>query len=224
MRPGVSAARCGFDMEYNEDIYVIQECENPETVKEKDFREWGKTFLWRGKKGRKGLAVFADSKIEINLLDWDAKKLEHFIACQINGDFNLVGTWCHGASLRRYSYIGQLWKYLQLHKSKLGKAIIAGDFNSNKFWDKKGRKWNHSEVVRELSECKIESLYHKHFTENQGEERQPTFYLQKNLSKPYHIDYIFASDMVQNTLKSVDVGLPEKWLKLSDHMPIVCEF
>ena len=101
---------------------------------------------------------------------------------------------------------------------------MAGDFNSNTFWDKKGREWNHSEVVRVLSECKIESFYHMYFAEKQGDEKQPTFYLQKNLSKPYHIDYIFASDELHNTLKVLTVGQPEKWLRLSDHMPILCEF
>lgn len=210
--------------EYDADVYVIQECENPNTVHESDFRDWAQNSLWTGVSGRKGLGIFAKKEIEIKPLDWDSQKLEHFIACRVNSDFNLVGTWCHGASLSKYAYIGQLWRYLQIHKSRLDRAVIAGDFNSNKFWDKKGREWNHSEVVRVLNECEIDSVYHKCLKENQGEETQPTFYFQKSLSKPYHIDYIFASDELYTNLKAFVVGQPTEWLELSDHMPVSCEF
>jgi exonuclease III len=206
------------------DVYIIQECENPAIIKDENFNDWAKNVLWTGCNTHKGLGVFASNKTKISPLDWDAGDLQHFIACSVNDEFNLLGTWSHGASLSSYSYIGQLWKYLQVHRSKLDKAIIAGDFNSNKFWDKKGRVWNHSEVVKELSECGIESFYHKYFSESQGEEKRPTFYLQKNRAKPYHLDYIFGSDKLFDTLKYIRVGRPKKWLALSDHMPILCEF
>jgi len=211
--------------EFNADIYVIQECENPVTVKERDFKDWAQNFLWTGDPAHKGLGIFAkNNKITINRLAWDSQDLEHFIACRVNNDFNLLGTWCHGASSPTYAYIGQLWKYLQVHKARLNKSIIAGDFNSNTIWDKRDRKWNHSVVVKELGEYRIESLYHMYFRERQGAENQPTFYLQKNLSKAYHIDYIFASDEFCETLKAVNVGQSDKWLALSDHMPVICEF
>jgi exonuclease III len=210
--------------EFEAHIYVIQECENPKLVDDKEFTDWAAGSLWTGNNDRKGLGIFAGNSVEIKMLDWDARKLEHFITCSVNGDFNLIGTWCHGASLKKFAYIGQLWKYLKLHKAKLGKAVITGDFNSNTFWDKKGRVWNHSEVVRELAVSNINSLYHKHFVENQGAETQPTFYLQKNILKPYHLDYIFASDALCPVIKWFTVGSPEKWLPLSDHMPVVCEF
>ena len=51
---------------------------------------------------------------------------------------------------------------LRVNKDKLNTTIIAGDFNSNTKWDEWDRWWNHSDVVNELKELGIKSLYHKY--------------------------------------------------------------
>jgi len=121
-----------------------------------------------------------------------------------------------------FQYIGQFWKYLQLHKERLSdpNTVICGDFNSNVCWDKKNRYWNHCDVVRELEELDVHSLYHGLTGEPQGEETKPTLFMQRKLDRPYHIDYAFVSKPLMNS-GSIDVGLPDKWLEVSDHMPIV---
>ena len=98
--------------------------------------------------------------------------------------------------------------------------VICGDFNSNKIWDKWDRWWNHSDVINELSELGIESLYHTFYSQEQGLEKDATFYLHRNLEKPYHIDYAF---LPKNLLPkaSVSVGLQTEWLAVSDHMPLL---
>lgn len=209
---------------FNADILVIQECEDPKRTSNKNYQEWSNNSLWTGENKNKGLGIFAKENIKIASLDWESEGLKYFIPCRVNDDFNLIATWCHGANSPTFGYIGQLWKYLQLHKTQLGKSIIAGDFNSNVFWDRWDRWWNHSDVVRELKEHQIESLYHHYFNEEQGKESSPTFFLQKNLNKPYHIDYIFASDEFSTSLKSMEIGVAEQWLEKSDHMPVICEF
>ncbi len=103
----------------------------------------------------------------------------------------------------------------------MNNIIIAGDFNSNTIWDEWDRWWNHSDVVRELREVGIESLYHLHTNEAQGQETQPTFYLQKNISKPYHIDYCFASNKSAEKLMGLEIAPFEKWKHLSDHVPMI---
>jgi exonuclease III len=210
--------------QFDADIIIIQECENPELSKDKKYKDWAKNYLWTGENNSKGLGIFAAKEIKIENLNWKTDGLKYFIACKVDNGFNLLGTWCHGANSPTFGYIGQLWKYLQIHKANLGKCIIAGDFNSNVIWDRWDRWWNHSDVVRELRELKIESLYHKHNAgEEEGKELQPTFYLQKNLAKPYHIDYVFASDNFKASLKVLTIGNPDEWIKISDHMPVFCE-
>jgi exonuclease III len=78
--------------------------------------------------------------------------------------------------------------------------------------------------VRELQELRIESVYHVRHLEKPGTEQIPTFYLQKNLNKPYHIDYLFASDHIHKTLVKFTIEPPANWIGMSDHMPVFCEF
>jgi endonuclease/exonuclease/phosphatase family metal-dependent hydrolase len=102
--------------------------------------------------------------------------------------------------------------------------LIAGDFNSNVIWDQWDRWWNHSDVVKQLSDQGIESLYHLTSGEQQGKETKPTFFLQRKLVKPYHIDYFFGSEKFRNELSQLTIGNIEKWLEISDHLPLIAEF
>jgi len=219
---GAFRNKIGTLSEFSADILVIQECENPETSRDSKYKDWAANYIWTGENQNKGLAIFADSKVKIRKHNWDTGGLKYFISCEVNDTFNLIAVWCHGGT-SNFQYIGQFWKYFQLNKMKFGKCIVMGDFNSNTIWDKPLRTWNHSNVIRELSKLKIESFYHLNRKEQQGKETTPTLYLQRNLSKSYHIDYIFGSETFSSQLKCLTVGQPEKWLEVSDHMPIYCE-
>ena len=139
-------------------------------------------------------------------------------------DYQFIAVWTHQNKSPTFQYIGQFWKYLQINKDKFENIVIAGDFNSNKIWDKWDRWWNQSDVVRELAEIKIESLYHKFSNENQGEESKPTYSHQWNEKQPYHIDHVFASEKIASSLSRYDIGKVREWLKHSDHVPIIFEF
>lgn len=210
------------------DIIVIQECENPKESKDLKYVEWAGNHLWIGDSKNKGLGIFAKEHIALELLDWSDiykdHKVKHFLPCRVNGEFELLAVWTHQNKSPNFGYIGQFWKYLQINKGNLKNSIITGDFNSNVIWDEWDRWWNHSDVVRELEEIGILSLYHKFTNELQGKESVPTFHLHRNLAKPYHIDYCFASTQFAERLNKITIEPFENWKHLSDHSPIIVEF
>ncbi|HER41156.1 MAG TPA: endonuclease/exonuclease/phosphatase family protein [Salinimicrobium catena] len=214
--------------DFNADIYIIQECENPAECRHQKYQEWAENYIWIGDTKNKGLAIFARPEIELKKLDWSNQfkdhYVKHFLPCKINQDFDLLAVWTHRNNSPNFGYIGQLWKYLQVNKEKLNTTIIAGDFNSNTKWDQWDRWWNHSDVVNELRELGIESLYHKFTGEQQGAETNPTLYFQRKLNRTYHIDYVFGAQRFSDRLNKVEIKQEEKWLKVSDHMPILCDF
>ncbi|MDD4545643.1 MAG: hypothetical protein PHP27_07380 [Bacteroidales bacterium] len=210
------------------DIYIIQECEDPNKTMNKKYINWAKNSLWIGDNKNKGLGIFAKEKIKISHLNWSHKYMEHdvkyFLPFSIDNKSNILALWNHKNHSPNFGYIGQLWKYLQVNKHKMSNTIVIGDFNSNTIWDEWDRWWNHSDVVRELNEIGIDSVYHQVSKEKQGEETSPTFFLYRNIEKSYHIDYVFVPKHIMNNLVKFEIGSIDEWLKLSDHLPIICEF
>jgi len=207
--------------EMQADILVIQECEDPSRSTLK-YQEWAGEYLWKGENKNKGVGVFSRGGCTLEALNWIDDGLQLFLPCRIGNKFNLLGVWTKHANSPNFRYIGQLWKYIQLHRSRLAddKLVLCGDLNSNKQWDEWDRWWNHSDVVRELEEINIYSLYHRHTGEAQGKESSPTLFMHRKIEKPYHIDYAFLSASMINQ-NSIEVGKPEKWLEYSDHMPVI---
>lgn len=225
-----SAFRNKFELisNFNADICIVQECENPAESTNKEYINWASNYLWVGDNKNKGLGVFAKDYIKLEKLEWSNiyknHSVKYFLPCRINNGFNLLAVWAHKNNSPNFGYIGQLWKYIQINKNKLERTLIAGDFNSNAIWDEWDIWWNHTDVVNELNSIGIESLYHKTKQELQGKESKPTFYLHRDLLKPYHIDYIFADKSMINHILKFEIGEPQKWLEISDHMPVLCEF
>lgn len=213
---------------FDADIIVVQECENPAETQHIKYNKWANNYLWIGDSKNKGIGIFAKENITLKKLNWSDNfknhKVKHFLPCSINSTFNLLAVWTHSNKSPTFGYIGQLWKYLQINKDFLNKSLIIGDFNSNRIWDKWDRWWNHTDVVNELKEINITSLYHNYFNEEQGKESKPTFFLHRKLEKPYHIDYIFGSMEFSNHLEKIEIGNMEEWLKISDHLPIISKF
>jgi len=206
---------------FDADILVVQECEDP-AQSSKAYAKWAGDYLWTGENKNKGIGVFSKRGLTLEILDWPDDSLRQFLPCRVNDSVNLLAVWTMQANSPTFQYIGQFWKYLQLNRDRLSdpNTVICGDFNSNVCWDKKNRHWNHCDVVRELEELDIHSMYHGLSGEPQGEETKPTLFMQRKLERPYHIDYAFVSKPLMKN-GSIEVGHPEQWLEVSDHMPIV---
>lgn len=203
------------------DVYIVQECEDPMGTKDLAYREWAESYLWTGASKHKGLGVFASAGISLKTVEIDVKPLELFLPCTVGENWPLLAVWTKQANSPNFRYIGQLWKFLQCNREFLRhpEALLVGDLNSNTIWDEWDRWWNHSDVVRELSELGLQSCYHRYFSEAQGEETRPTFFMQRKPEKPYHIDYGFAGS--NWTVRCVKVGSAVDWLKENDHLPVV---
>lgn len=89
--------------------------------------------------------------------------------------------------------------------------MVIGDLNSNARLDVWDRWWNHSDVVKELANLGLNSLYHEQTGQAQGAEE-----------KPYHIDYAFVSAALRLNAR-IEVGEINPWLEYSDHLPLVID-
>lgn len=221
------------------DLLIIQECEDPKNSVN-TYREWAGDYLWTGDSPHKGIGIFPKNGNFVKPLDWNksfnaigfinsspamrwsTNELKLFLPFLLNDTYLILAVWTKDKDDLVFSYIGQLWKYLQIHAKDLQRpnTLIIGDFNSNACWDKPERWWNHSDVVNQLEEMGFVSLYHQQTGELQGSETQATFFMQRKLEKPYHIDYMFISNELSGS-SSLIFGDTETWLKVSDHLPLV---
>ena len=153
---------------------------------------------------------------------WKTEDLKLFLPFSINDQYNVLGLWTKGSDSQAFSYIGQLWKYLQIHRQELSgdNQLVLGDFNSNTIWDKPDRWWNHSSVVAELEELGLTSLYHQQYAEKHGEETRSTFFLYRHQDKAHHIDYAFIPKKLLGS-STLEIAKPEDWLNISDHVPVI---
>lgn len=216
-------------LQYQPDILIIPECEHPDRLKFPPESPQPTDALWFGKNPNKGLGIFSYSDFKLRLIEKYNPKFRFIIPIKVTRkkfNFILYAIWANNPDDPDGQYVTQVWKaltyYEQLIRQK--RTVLIGDFNSNMIWDQPKRKGNHSHVVELLQSKKIHSTYHMFFNQVQGREAHPTFYLYKNIQKPYHLDYCFASEDMIESLQSVEVGDYISWKQFSDHVPLIVTF
>ena len=215
-------------LSFKPDILIISECENEVKLKFDKLTAKPNDFFWYGESENKGIGIFSYSNYKFELIEQFNPKFRYIIPLKVKSDkdeFILFAIWAMD-NKENYDarYIAQIWLAINYYNDLLDEpSILIGDFNSNKIWDYQRRLSNHTKVVEFLQTKNINSLYHKQFIENQGEESSPTFYLHRNMKMPYHIDYCFASENILSKGFNLNVGNFDDWINLSDHVPIIID-
>ena len=206
---------------------VIPECENGERLQFGKLCPEPKDFFWYGDSPHKGVGVFSFSDYRFELMDCFNPNFRYVIPLTVTGkqNFNLIAVWAMpNKKNRKQRYIGQVWSGLQYYKDLLkDDTVIIGDFNGNQIWDNNVYTGNFTQTLTFLEERNFKSLYHLETGERYGQETQPTFYLHRNIEKPYHLDYcVIKENMIEHGVKTT-IGKFDDWIGLSDHVPLVVD-
>ena len=201
---------------YNADLYIIQECENP------DKYPFDAAFLndylpiWTGVSDRKGLAFFVRKIFHASKIHLDFPPFHDYSLICIDR-LHFLGVWTH-----KPNYIEDFYDLLSKYADIIpSNTIIAGDFNSNAIWDRLHKKKCHSNVVQILKEKGFVSVWHAIHHIEHGKETAATHFFRRNMDNPFHIDYCFAPAKI---IADMSIGSFQEWIAYSDHMPLIITF
>jgi len=198
------------------DIAVLQECARPATETNQ--------CLWFGANPLQGIAVIAHGQYRIRALPTVPEVPLYSIPVEVTGptNFLLIAVWTKGPS----PYVKGVIRAVELYRDLFTQypTVLAGDLNSNAIWDSGNPvDFNHSVLVKMLSEFGLVSSYHSFFRETHGQEKQFTSYFQWQEKKPYHIDYCFIPEEWAPNIQRVEIGSYAQWKDHSDHRPLLVE-
>jgi exonuclease III len=213
----------------NPDIVIVPECEHPDKLKFKPGTPRPTDVLWFGDNHNKGLGIFSYTDFKFSLLNNYNPAFKLVVPIVITREKSkliLYAIWANNPNDPDGQYITQIWKAVNYYDRHLKnkQTLLVGDFNSNTIWDRPRRAGNHSTVVSFLEKKGIYSTYHHYYKQSQGKERHPTLYMYRQVGKPYHIDYCFASKDLIEKLNSVEIGNFDSWCQFSDHVPVIVDF
>jgi len=229
---GFNAKKYEFIRKYNADLYLIQECMENDFNGINNFPKYKSTYC-DNLDSKYGIGLFSDA-YNFEIVPDHNPNYRYVVPYKVfneNISFTLFLIWTKDKdeNNKKIEYTEQTWKAIndENYKKYLSNTVIlAGDFNSNNYWDKKyisNKVTSQNDIINKLYENNIESAYHKYFNCENGKEKDPTLLWQMNKNQQFHIDYIFLSNNL--TIKNVNIGTLEEWEenKLSDHCPLLVE-
>ena len=215
--------------ELNADIYVILEFNTPKNTDEEyeEFIKNKKVLMYTDDtSGRnRGIAIIANENIEFKDNNWYYEESNDFLSVRVEDSFDLVAVWTHkqvkidGKWITNgdNEYIKHIEEYLKIYKDELinsDNLVMCGDFNVDLASDKEDKDY----FIKLLEKYGYESIYHKEFDEDFGEESTKTFF---NKDGAFHIDYLFSNP---EFISCFDVGEKDDYVdKWSDHVPLIFE-
>ena len=211
------------------DILIVPECENEAKLQFGTLTSKPNDFLWYGDNPNKGMGIFSYSDYKLELLEEYNPYFKHIVPIRVTNtesSFVLVAVWTvPNIDNKDAKYIGQLFLAIEDYSHIFANEdiIMIGDFNSNATLDTKNKIGTHLDVVAKLKEMGITSLYHHETALEHGAEESPTFFLQRNKSKPFHLDYCFVSEKFSEGYFTFTIGNADDWIHISDHLPIIVD-
>ncbi|HJJ47363.1 MAG TPA: hypothetical protein O0X39_00010 [Methanocorpusculum sp.] len=213
---------------YNPDLLIITECENPLTSKDKTYRDFaGKNnYQWTGQYQNNGLAVFSKKAITLTPLTLPAAGHENILTININGQLDLI------AACLTDPKNDNLIDYLTLNEQNITpNTIITCDLtpapapDTTPTPDTIPSVKTPIDILTHLQTKALTSAYHHYTNQEPGKETIPTCYLNRDLTRPLHTDYIF---LAPDRLKWLEIGRTSEWINKtnphgSDHLPLVID-
>lgn len=201
------------------DLYIVQECEDPDFYNNKAYKEIYAQGFHAGTPDyyMKGIGVFAPKDEPIRRLKckYDgALMMIGYAPFEFNRNMKILPVWPHG------KYVEEMIDFLTLNEGLIDENwIIVGDTNSSSMFNYHHPKTkNHDTSVEMLSHRGLVDAYNHFMGEASGEEKIPTFYLQRKKEKPFHLDRFF---LAPDRIVSIEVANDhDYWLTLSDHIPV----
>lgn len=210
---------------YDPDVLVVQECENPGRKGTwNEFSDWE----WIGENDHKGLGTFCRNGIEMESIVTRGRESRYVLHVDLSNGRNVFGVWAmNDEADPRRRYIGQVYTGLKRYGDHVdSNSIVLGDFNWNVEWDESPNSplyGDLSDTVEILEGNGLYSVYHSIYDTDFGAEEKPTFYMHKKEARPYHTDYVFASNETVESAADFWVGEYANWIEYSDHMPLVLD-
>jgi len=201
------------------DIAVLPECASPDVRAARPVYDAATSHAWNGRLATKGLAVLTFGDFRVRSLP-PRESAMHALPVRIDGPGSirlpLLAMWT-----QQPHYIEGAHQALDVHRRLFAKSpgVVAGDLNSNAIFDA-NRERNHTRFVERMRKLRMFSAYHVHYGEPHGAESRPTFFLYRHRDRPFHFDYVFLPEPWRRSVRSVELGAPEKWLAWSDHLPL----
>lgn len=179
--------------------------------------------VWIGNRNP-GLAVIAEPGWELIPDPANTGALKHMAGFSVRGKnhFDLLAIWPAPEPADGKMYHQTLMAALERYSHLLtsGRAIMAGDFNSNSRIS--FQKTTHPQFVKAAESLGIASVYHTGTREPHGGESQATYRRHYSKEHTFHIDYCFASLPLADKAK-LKIESDANWDKLSDHYPLILD-
>jgi exodeoxyribonuclease-3 len=172
---------------------------------------------------RKGIALASlDAAYQITPLRRRPNRGRAIVAATVTGpiSFTALGIWGQGPR-----YADDVMRTLDAYRRLLGSApaVVLGDLNSGSNLTRQQPSKGHARILAALEDCGLVSAYHAFHNVAHGHEAHPTYRHQRNVTKPWHIDFCFVPAAWVGNLRAVEVIDGEEWPKKSDHLPLRVE-